>query len=154
MYPFEDEDVFYPSRAAGNVLARANRETPVDNLLAGSFGTLTAAQDQVVAGGGAWDDGRWRVVFARDLEIDGDYTQFAVGEATNLALAVWDGGQGERDGMKSVSQFITLDISPEVAAEAGGGFPREAVPYIAIGGVALVLALTLAAVAYLRRRSV
>lgn len=153
LYPFEREDVFYPPRAAGNVLARANRKTPVDNLLAGSFGTLTAAEDQVVNGMGAWNDGRWRVVFARDLTIDGEYTQFAVGRGTHLAVAVWDGAKGERDGIKSVSQFLTLNLSSEIAQEAGGGFPREAVPYVVIGGLAAVLAAALAAISYLRRRA-
>lgn len=152
-YPFEDEDVFYPSRAADNVAARVDRETPVDNLLAGSFGTLTAASDQMIRGRGEWDDGRWRTVFARDLTVDGDYTQFAVGERTNVAIAVWDGDQGQRDGMKSVSQFLTLDVSPAVAqADEGIGVPKRAVPYIVIGGLAIVLAAGLGYLTIARRR--
>jgi hypothetical protein len=152
LYPFEDEEVFYPPRAAGNIPARVDRVTPVDNLLAGSFGTLTPAEDQMVQGRGEWDDGRWRVVFARDLAVDGDYTQFEVGGRTNVAFAVWDGDQGERDGMKSVSQFLTLEVSPDEApAGAGISLPRGAVAAIIAAGLALVLATGLGLTLLARR---
>lgn len=141
-YPFEDEEVFYPARAVGNVFAQVDRTTAVDNLLAGSFGTLTQAPDQVVQGKGEWRDGRWRVLFARDLAVDGEYTQFAQGESTNVAFAVWDGSRGERDGIKSVSQFLTLDISGE-AAEAAGGVSAGLIVAVVLGGLALVLVLAL-----------
>ncbi|MEE9197205.1 MAG: ethylbenzene dehydrogenase-related protein, partial [bacterium] len=118
-YPFEEEEVFSPARAVGNVFAQDDRTTAVDNLLAGSFGTLTQAPDQVVQGTGEWRDGTWRVVFARDLDVGEDYSQFAEEESTNIAFAVWDGAKGERDGIKSVSQFLTLEVSPDVA-EVGG----------------------------------
>ncbi len=140
-YPFEDEDEFYPSLAAGNVPARPNRVTAADNLLAGSFGTLTPAEDQIVQGKGEWQDGRWLVVFARDLTTDGEYAQFAEGGSTNVAFAVWDGDSDERDGMKSVSQFLTLDVSAEIAEAPSGGLPIWAIMLIVLGGLALVVAL-------------
>ncbi len=137
-YPFEDEDEFYPPSAVGNVPARADRTTAADNLLAGSFGTLTAAEDQMVDGRGEWDDGRWRVVFVRDLATDGEYAQFSEGASTSVAFAVWNGEADERDGMKSVSQFLTLDISSEIAEAPGEGFPVWAIIVIVIGGLAVV----------------
>lgn len=142
LYPFEDEEVFYPARAVGNVFARENRTTPVDNLLAGGFGTLTQAPDQLVQGSGEWRDGKWRVLFARDLTADGDYSQFAEEESTNVAFAVWDGASGERDGIKSVSQFLTLEVSPEVA-EAGGGVTVWLIVLVVLGGTVLALVLAL-----------
>ena len=151
LYPFEDEDVFYPSRAAGNILARTDRTTPVDNLLAGSFGTLSEATDQMIEGRGEWDDGRWRVVFARDLEVTGEYTQFAVDGRTDLAFAVWDGDQGQRDGMKSVSRFLSLDISSEIAKESGGP-PAIVIGMAIVAGLAALLLLALGYLAYYRRR--
>ena len=139
-YPFEDEEEFYPPRAVGNVAARIARQTAADNLLAGSFGTLTAAEDQMVQGQGEWRDGRWRVVFARDLATEGEYAQFAIGSSTNVAFAVWDGAKQERDGMKSVSQFLTLDVSSEIAEAPTGGFPAWAIILIVIGALVLVAA--------------
>jgi hypothetical protein len=151
-YPFENDDSFYPSRAAGNIPARINRTSPVDNLLAGSFGTLTAAQDQMVQGVGSWDDGKWRVVFARDLLVPGDYTQFSQDEETNVAFAVWDGAKNERDGMKSVSTFVTLDVSPEAARAAPGvGLGRHQVGLLVVSGLALLTLGVLAGLMYLQR---
>ncbi len=151
-YPFEDEEVFYPARAAGNVFAELDRTTAVDNLLAGSFGTLTQAEDQVVQGVGEWRDGRWRVVFVRDLAVEGDYTQFAEGASTNVAFAVWDGANSERDGMKSVSQFLTLEISPEIAEAPSGGLGRGIIALIVVIGLALAAAAAAATGAYLQRQ--
>jgi hypothetical protein len=142
LYPFEDEDIFYPARAVGNVYAQTDRVTSVDNLLAGSFGTLTQAQDQMVRGAGEWRDGRWRVLFARDLTVDGDYRQFAEGGTTNVAFATWDGASAERDGMKSVSQFLTLDVSSDVA-EGSGGVTTWLIVLVVLGGVGMALVLAL-----------
>ncbi len=141
-YPFEDEAVFYPARAVDNVSAQTDRTTPVDNLLSGSFGTLTQTPDQVVQGSGEWRDGEWRVLFARDLTLDGDYAQFADEESSNVAFAVWDGDKSERDGMKSVSQFLTLDVSPEGAAD-GGNVSTWIIVLAALGAVAMTLVLVL-----------
>ncbi len=142
LYPFEEEAEFYPARAVGNVFAQDDRTTAVDNLLAGSFGTLTQAPDQVVQGTGVWRDGTWRLVFARDLEVGEDYSQFAEEESTNIAFAVWDGASGERDGIKSVSQFLTLEVSPDVA-EPGGGVTVWIIVAVVLGAVALTLVLAL-----------
>ncbi len=143
LYPFEDEEVFYPARAVGNVFAQADRTTPVDNLLAGSFGTLTQAPDQIVKGVGEWHDGRWRVLYARDLAVDGDYTQFAEDDSTDVAFAVWDGSSGERDGMKSVSQFLTLEVSPELAGDGGAGVTPWIIVLVVLGATAMFLLLAL-----------
>ncbi|MFQ6019356.1 MAG: ethylbenzene dehydrogenase-related protein, partial [Dehalococcoidia bacterium] len=149
LYPFEEEEIFNPARALGNVAAQVDRTTAVDNLLAGSFGTLTQAPDQGVQGWGEWRDGRWLVVFARDLQVNSDYTQFAEGDNTSVAFAVWDGAAGERDGMKSVSQFLTLDVSPEVAKVPGEGIPAWVIILVVVGGVALAIA---GSVTYFARR--
>lgn len=142
LYPFEEEEVFSPARAVGNVFAQDDRTTAVDNLLAGSFGTLTQAPDQVVQGTGEWRDGTWRVLFARDLDVGEDYSQFAAEESTNIAFAVWDGAKGERDGIKSVSQFLTLEVSPDVA-EVSGGVTVWIIVAVVLGAVAMTLVLAL-----------
>ena len=141
LYPFEDEAEFYPASASGNIVARADRTSAADNLLAGSFGTLTAAEDQMVAGLGSWDDGKWRVVFSRDLEVDEQYTQFREGDSTNVAFAVWDGAKAQRDGMKSVSQFMTLEVSSEIATGGGDGLSGRIIGLFVIVGLAVVVGL-------------
>ena len=139
-YPFEDEPEFYPAAASGNIVARADRTTNADNLLAGSFGTLTAADEQTVAGQGQWDDGTWSVVFSRKLTAGEEYAQFAEGDSTNVAFAVWDGANAERDGMKSVSQFMTLEVSSEIAT-GGGGLSGKAIGLFVVVGLVVIAGL-------------
>ena len=141
-YPFEDEDVFFPARSVGNIFAEPDRTTPIDNLLAGSFGTLTQADDQIVDGSGEWRNGSWRVLFARDLDSGEGYARFSVNESTNVAFAVWDGSENERNGIKSVSQFLTLTLSDEIA-EGGGGIEGWQIALIVIGVAALTGVLAL-----------
>ncbi len=154
LYPFEDEPEFYPAVASGNIVARADRTSGADNLLAGSFGTLTASEAQVVAGTGVWDDGKWRVVFSRDLTVGDEYAQFAEGDRTNIAFAVWNGANAERDGMKSVSQFMTLEVSSEIATGGGGPSGKVIGLFVVVG---LVVVAGLAAVGsyllYTRRKT-
>ena len=140
-YPFEDEQVFYPALAAGNPFARTDRTSAVDNLLAGVYGTLTNAEDQMVQGAGAWRDGKWRVIFARDMSVDGEYTQFEHSQSNNLAFAVWDGANEDRDGMKSVSQFLTLEVSSDIAKAGDGGLPIWAIVLIVAGGLGVAAAV-------------
>lgn len=120
MYQFTD-DLYYPAREAGNPIAQDTRPG-VQNLLAGGFGTLEATDDAGLEGHGTHSDGRWAVVFARPLEPGADLQpDFDDASQVDVALAVWDGSQGERDGIKSVSAFTRLNITPE-------GPPRRAVP--------------------------
>lgn len=116
-YPFKDDDTFYPGRESGNSASETNRETPVEDLVAAGFGTLTTAGRQTVQGRGVWDDGRWYVVFGREMRSPGGlYVPFDDGSKLNVAFAVWDGAEGERDGIKSVSSFADLRVEGE-----GGG---------------------------------
>ena len=64
-------------------------------------------------GGGTWADGRWGVVFVRDLaapaasDIKVDFTP---GATTHFALAVWDGGANDRDGQKAITIWHRLTL--------------------------------------------
>ncbi|MBI1745942.1 MAG: c-type cytochrome [Acidobacteria bacterium] len=93
--------------AVGNAMAAAKRSSPIEDLNAIGPGSLTPqpAAEQNVSGTGAWRDGRWRVVFVRDIETryGGDADLRTAGK---LAVAVWDGSARDRDGQKSVSEWL------------------------------------------------
>ncbi len=77
-------------------------------------------------GKGAWANDSWAVVFARPYTSTGpEHAGFGNGARTDIAFAVWDGSHDERNGMKSVSQFITLSIAG-AKAPGGGGFNSTA----------------------------
>ena len=127
-YPFANTDLPAPTDytdpnyvtayQAGNSFAQPHT-TPVENLIAGGFGTLTSLppDNQPVQGYGVYADGQWRVIFARDLKaVFPEDAQFDVGKAYPMAFAAWDGANNERNGQKSVSQWVTLSINKPLAA--------------------------------------
>ncbi len=112
-YPNRDDPRYNPARYVGNQLADSAHVSPVENLIAEGFGTLTFAEVQDVSGVGSWRSGTWRALFIRDFDSAAATATFSVGEDTLVAFAVWDGGAGDRNGQKSIAPFIVLGISNE-----------------------------------------
>ncbi|MDQ7850792.1 MAG: ethylbenzene dehydrogenase-related protein [Armatimonadota bacterium] len=118
-YPHMSVDYYYDSRflkeeakrrafnagaAAGNLLSLPRRVSAVEDLVAWGFGTLTSQPQQDVVGLGLWQAGRWTVLLARPLRTtDPADVQFLPGETVYVNFAVWDGGNGDRDGQKNVT---------------------------------------------------
>ncbi|MBI4560500.1 MAG: c-type cytochrome, partial [Candidatus Rokubacteria bacterium] len=76
-----------------------------------------AAQD--VTGRGVWEAGRWRTVMIRTLapkDAEKDVT-FEVGKLIPFAVQAWDGSNGEKGMMMSLSSwnFLVLEAGPRVA---------------------------------------
>jgi DMSO reductase family type II enzyme heme b subunit len=105
----QNEGVFNPGRATGNILSDAGmRVSAVEDLNAEGFSTLTTQAHQDVQGEGNWRNNRWAVVFKRALKTgDSNDTQFGGGK-TPMAIAIWNGGNKERNGQKAVTQWNTL----------------------------------------------
>lgn len=83
---------------------RAFAGSSVDDLTAKGFGTLTRQEQQNVKGKGVYYQGKWRVVFLRDMQTtDVNDAQFSVGEAKAINFAAWEGSKGEVGSKKSVS---------------------------------------------------
>lgn len=137
-YPDEKDQTWYPARAAGNLYANPEAG-PVQDLVAFAFGTIGPAPSQAVKGKGVYSNGKWAVVLARPFETAGaGQAGFTAGAKTDMAFAVWDGSQGERNGMKSTSQFVTLSLS---AVTLGGGGREVKWLWLAAGLLALSVAV-------------
>lgn len=163
MYPFAAGDLpapadytdvnYVPALAANNLFA-AVHPSPVEDIIAGGFGTLTAqdAAAQNVQGYGAWQDGTWRVIFVRDLaSAETNDVQFAAGKAYFMALAAWDGANNERNGQKSTSQWLTLQLGaasgPSTTPIDKPQEPLDPSPIIFMGGGMLLAALAILGIA-------
>lgn len=119
---------YVPALAAGNLFA-APHVSSVENLVAGGFGTLTSQppSNQDVHGYGVWANDQWRVIFTRDLtSAQPDDVQLAPSKVYSMAFAAWDGANGERNGQKSVSQWVSLQLGG--AAPAPAGTPQPSAP--------------------------
>jgi hypothetical protein len=133
---------------------------PVQNLVAGGFGTLEVTEVGRLQGQGAHNDGRWTVVFSRPFDPTGELQPvFDGGSPVDVAFAVWDGSKGERNGLKSVSSFTQLSITPEDpprrAVSGSADWPAYTPPNpllgVGVGFVVLLLAASAVGWVLLRR---
>jgi len=87
------------------------RKSPVEDLIAVGFSTLSLQDSQDVMGKGVYSSGKWSAVFLRDMETkDKEDTVLKKGATVPIAFAIWDGSNEERDGMKSISTWHELKI--------------------------------------------
>jgi DMSO reductase family type II enzyme heme b subunit len=105
----KSEGAYNPGRYTGNILSDSSmRRSPVEDLNAEGFSTLTTQAHQDVDGKGNWNNNRWTVVFKRSLTTqDENDTQFK-GAKTPMAIAIWNGNNKERNGQKAVTQWQEL----------------------------------------------
>jgi mono/diheme cytochrome c family protein len=118
MYPFArssaaggQDPAFLTGRAAGNAFSSLARTSPIESLVAAGIGTLTPrpAASQDVSGKGVWAAGEWKVVFVRSLEPA--YTGDArLSDGVPIAFAVWNGSEGDRNGIKAFSTWYRLGL--------------------------------------------
>jgi hypothetical protein len=112
---------YLPGLQAGNLFSLPVRLTPVENLVAGGFGSLTTLPEhlQHIQGYGSWENGKWNVIFSSSLDLDtSGGVDLSPGKTYPVAFAVWDGSNYERGAQKSTSQWVSLEIrrSPLPAA--------------------------------------
>jgi steroid C-25 hydroxylase gamma subunit len=74
------------------------------NVIARGAGTVQEIPKSFAQSRANWADGRWQVVLARPLTIDGDGVQLSPKQSTKVAFAVWEGSSQERAGLKSFSK--------------------------------------------------
>lgn len=104
---------FLTGWAAGNARSYPERKVPTGTLQAKGFGTLTMLPriSQVVGGKGEWSDGRWTVVLSRPLSVKPDAgLTLLPGDKASIAVAVWNGSAGDRNGQKLVTIWQDLAL--------------------------------------------
>jgi DMSO reductase family type II enzyme heme b subunit len=102
------------NEAGGNTVVKERGEgfqKPVVDL-------PSAAQD--ITGKGRWERGRWRVIMTRALtpEDKPNDVPFEIGKLIPFALQAWDGSNGEKGLMMSLSSwnFVVLESAPPLTA--------------------------------------
>ena len=86
--------------------------SPVEDLNAEGFSTLTRQDEQNVTGKGLRTDKGWQVVFKRNL-LNQDEQDVQFTESTPMAVALWNGGNRETNGQKGLAGWILLQFGNE-----------------------------------------
>ena len=86
---------------------RADQKDKAHNTTAQGLGSTLFSKQCPIQTKSTWGNGAWAIVFARPLavpELKDEAVQFAVGTPVKIGFAVWEGGSGERAGVKSFSK--------------------------------------------------
>ncbi len=104
----------HPGQASGLIITSERIE-----YIAEGYSTLTKQTQQDVDAKGRYQDGRYTVVFLRDMErTDLSDAEFKPGKQTYINVAVWNGHEGNVDGMKSLTFSWTPIIFDPAPAHA------------------------------------
>lgn len=136
---------YVPAYAVSNLMATPHKSS-VEDLVAGGYGTLTSQPPaaQNVQGYGEWNNNQWRVIFTRNLtSAESDDINFSQGKMYPIAFAAWDGANMERNGQKSTSEWVSLQIG-EIAPEVSATAPTLVAPPPSSEAIALVMGLFVA----------
>jgi DMSO reductase family type II enzyme heme b subunit len=98
---------------------RADQAEGAREISAEGLGTSKPVPGSRIRANGIWKDGRWRVVLARPLQgaDSPGAAQLTPGSETGFGVAIWDGSNQERGGLKSFSgDWLPLTIEAAGAA--------------------------------------
>lgn len=106
--PPDTAQLYWVGREAGNPLSLVKRTTPVEEVVAEGFGSVTHLPTQTATGRGRHEDGRWRVAIAVPSARAGVGAALAPGTTWPVAFAVWLGSEENRGGRKHIANWQTL----------------------------------------------
>lgn len=104
---------FLSGQDAGNPVSNLDPKQGAEEGQAKGIGSYTALKTLAEAVGATsfWKDGRWHVVFKRELKVkDSERIEFGQGKTMNIAFAVWDGSKQDRNGQKLISIWNELTV--------------------------------------------
>ena len=106
----EQAKVYYPGVFSGNLLSAGSRATPIEELSAVGFGSLTTQDEQKGDGQGVRASDGWSVVLSTEMKGAEGRARLAGGQRTKVAFAVWNGGAGNRGSRKQWADWINLSV--------------------------------------------
>jgi DMSO reductase family type II enzyme heme b subunit len=109
VFPEKSIEVYQTGRAAGNPQSYRKAQG-IDDITAEGFGTSQVLPDPSCLAFGRWQNGEWVVTISRPLSYEGR-SKLETSTQAHIAFAVWQGGEGEVGGRKSVTMsWIPLNI--------------------------------------------
>jgi len=103
-----------PGNAVNAWYWRADESEGGRHVVAEGLGSSRTLDDRLVRGRGLWKRGGWQVVLARPLRVESPepLVRLEPGGTIGFGVAVWEGGSGERAGIKAYSgpQWLQLRL--------------------------------------------
>jgi len=106
--PPDTAALYWVGREAGNPLSQNVRTTPIEEVVAEGFGTVTHLPNQSARGRGVNEDGRWKVSLAVPAARGGVGEGLLPGSSWPISFAVWLGSEENRGARKQISGWHTL----------------------------------------------
>lgn len=100
----EQKDSYVGGTAAGN--PQSFQKHGVDEIFAEGFGSSAVTDSHLAKGKGIWKNGEWTVYIARPLAY-AKGSRLIAGKKSNIAFAVWQGGEKEVGAIKSLTMLWT-----------------------------------------------
>ncbi len=100
--------LYWVGREAGNPLSQSVRSSPVEEVVAEGFGSVTHLPSQTARGHGNNEGGRWRVVVAVPSARASVGEALAPGTTWPVSFAVWLGSEENRGARKQIGDWQTL----------------------------------------------
>ncbi len=115
----------FPVRGEPELMQMGSAEAPMQfiqwqaskkearSVLAKGIGTTVPGVPVDEAAKGTWSGGSWTVAFTRRLAGEGESANLVPGSTTQIGIAVWNGTNEERAGIKAVSpDWTALTLDP------------------------------------------
>lgn len=77
------------------------------------IGTSDTIDKNIVKTNGSWENGKWSVVISRALIVESEKpaVKLASGQNAQFSVAIWDGSNKERGGIKSYTGMMWLELT-------------------------------------------
>lgn len=116
LYPDAPNHALYrTAESAGNRMAFRTLASPVEDINARGFGTVSSQPpgSQNVQGKGIWRDHSWTVLLRRSLESpDAGDVALRLDQPIPVSFGIWNGAQRDRNGRKVISNWFQLVLRP------------------------------------------
>jgi hypothetical protein len=108
--PAEAGKPYMGAKGLGNVVS-VYASSPVLDMMAEGFGSLTTRAKQEANGKGVYRDGAWHVTITVPMQPAAENApKLEAGQSTIVAFALWDGGSQEVGSRKSWSDWVGLTV--------------------------------------------
>lgn len=102
---------YFIAHEAGNPFSVIDRNSPIQELIAEGFGSLSPIPETMAMGNAVWSDGTWKLVIRMPIDEKHPIHDVMNNEDMSMfSIAIWDGNAQNVGGRKNHSVWIPMEI--------------------------------------------